>query len=181
MIHKNKLLSTKLKYTRVSSFGMVLGLILWIGNVHGQTMLPQSINSTGAHKKMSQGSLSYTVGELMVLRLVDQDGNTLSSGFSAGSTVSVVSVQEPDPLVFDCRVYPNPTTDRLFLDIRYVSAERIRVYITDVHGKVVYEGNHAGISNTIGIGMSAQPAGMYFLTITDNHQKLLGSYKIIKP
>ena len=64
-IHKNNVLKTMMILLFSSSFG------------YAQSISPQSINSSGTSMSQSNGSLSFTVGELVVLSQTDSDGNTL--------------------------------------------------------------------------------------------------------
>lgn len=44
---------------------------------HSQIIAPQLVNSSGTKMSQSNGSLSFTIGELVVLSQTDQQGNTL--------------------------------------------------------------------------------------------------------
>jgi hypothetical protein len=78
----------------------------------------------------SNGSLSFTVGELVVLTQIDDAGNSLSGGFTSGATLSTVAVKETDARVLDVRVYPNPTTELVNVQLNYTTLDRVRVVVT---------------------------------------------------
>ena len=61
-----------------------------------QSVAPQSVNSSGAKMTQANGSLSFTVGELVVLTQTDSQGNSLGSGFTSSATLTTVSIQEID-------------------------------------------------------------------------------------
>jgi len=147
---------------------------------HAQSIAPQSINSCGAKMTQANGSLNFTVGELIVLTQTDSLGNSLGVGFNALATMSTVSIQETDAAILDVKVYPNPTTELINIQINHSSIEQVSITITDIQGKEVYTGKYAGISNIIGINTASFSAGTYVLSLKKTNNELLGSYKIIK-
>jgi len=145
-----------------------------------QNISPQSVNSTGAKMSQSNGSLSFTIGELVVLSQTDSDGNNLGGGFTAAATITTVSIRETDATVLDVKVYPNPTTELVNIQINHSTLKQIIISITGLQGKEVYNGKYAGISNTIGINAAAYAPGTYILSLKNTNNQVLGTYKIIK-
>ena len=78
-----------------------------------QQIQPQSLNSAGAKMSHSIGSLSFTVGELNVLKQNGSNGTSLGGGFTnaAVSSTTVVTMVQPNEQQLELRVFPNPTTD----------------------------------------------------------------------
>ncbi len=145
-----------------------------------QSIAPQSVNSGGSKMSQLNGSLSFTVGELVVLSQTDSQGNTLGGGFSAGATITTASIQETDAKVIDVNVFPNPTSDLVNIRINHSKLEQVVLYVSDLEGKELYYGKYAAISNTIGINTSAYAPGIYILSLKNNSNKVLGTYKINK-
>ena len=159
----------------------LLGAAMLMGSMsYAQSIAPQSVNSGGTKMTQSNGSLSFTVGELVVLSQKDSDGNTLGGGFTAGATLTTVSIQETDTTVLDVKVYPNPTTDLVNIQINHSTIDQVVVTITDLQGKEVYNGKYAGISNVIGINTASYETGTYVLSLKNLNYQILGTYKIIK-
>jgi hypothetical protein len=160
---------------------VLLGLFLLIVGVsNSQSIVPQSINSGGAKMSQSNGSLSFTVGELIVITQTDSDGNTIGGGLIVGATITTVAIQEPNAEVLSVKVYPNPTTDLVNIKINYSTLEHVIVSITDLQGKEVYNGKYSGISNTIGVNTAMYATGTYMLSLKNQNNQVLGTYKIIK-
>ena len=153
--------------------------LAWISN-YAQTVTPQSINCNGSKMTQSNGSLSFTVGELVILTQIDNQGNTLSGGFTAGATLTTVSTKEPDISISDIKVYPNPTTDLLNIKVNHTKEKQLKVSLLDSYGKEIFNERYSGISNTIGINTKAISRGIYFLTIMNSDNKIICSYKVIK-
>jgi len=159
----------------------LLGAAMLVGTMsYAQSIAPQSVNSGGTKMTQANGSLSFTVGELVVLSQTDSDGNTLGGGFTAGATLTTVSIQETDAAILDVKVYPNPTTELVNIQINHSTLEQVLVTITDLQGKEMYNGKYAGISNVIGINTASYTTGTYVLSLKNLNNQVLGTYKIIK-
>lgn len=157
------------------------GAALLLGTLSlAQSIDPQSVNSCGTKMTQANGSISFIVGELVVLKQSDSQGNSLNGGFTAGATLTTVSIQETDAAVLDVKVYPNPATELVNIQINHSSLDQVVVTITDLNGIEVYKGKYAGISNVIGINTTAYAAGNYLLTLKNTNNQALGAYKIIK-
>ena len=159
----------------------LIGAAMLMGTMSfAQSIAPQSVNSSGTKMSQINGSLSFTVGELVVLNLTDNQGNTIGGGFSAGATLTTLSIKETDAAVLDVSVFPIPTSDLVNIRLNHSSIEQVVVSITDLQGKEVYYGLYAGISNTIGINTTAYAPGTYVLSLKNKNNQVLGTYKIIK-
>jgi hypothetical protein len=165
------------KYKPIALLGASM---LMVTMSYAQSIAPQSVNSGGTKMTQANGSLSFTVGELVVLNLTDNQGNTLGGGFTAGATLTTASIQETDAAVLDLKVYPNPTSELVNILINHSTIDQVVVTITDLQGKEVYNGKYAGISNVIGINTASYATGTYVLSIQNNNSQVLGTYKIIK-
>lgn len=155
-------------------------LVFSSGFGYAQSISPQSINSSGTSMAQSNGSLSFTVGELVVLSQTDSDGNTLGGGFTSGATISTASIQEPNEALLQVKIFPNPTTDLITVAIQETKLPSVEIEITDINGKVIFKETYAGISNNIGLNTASWNMGTYFLTLIGNKAEVLGIYKIVK-
>ena len=159
----------------------IFGAFMFIGFLsNAQSIAPQSVNSSGTKMTQSNGSLSFTVGELVVLSQTDSQGNTLGGGFTAGATLTTVSIQETDAAILDVKVYPNPTAELVNIQINHSTLDQVVIAITDLQGKEIYSGKYAGISNVIGINTASYATGTYVLSLKNLNNQVLGTYKIIK-
>jgi hypothetical protein len=153
----------------VSLFAAILFMFSYS---HAQSIAPQSINSGGASVSQSNGSLSFTVGELVVLSLTDSEGNTLGGGFTAGAALTTASIKKTDPAVLDVSIFPNPTSDLVNIRINFSTIDQFFVSITDLQGKEVYNGKYVGVSNLIGINTASFATGEYILTLKDKNNQV---------
>ena len=159
---------------------VLLCMLLLTTITQAQSITSQSINSGGTKMSQSNGSLSFTVGELVVLGQTDSQGNTLGNGFTAGATISTASILEPNTEILNVKVYPNPTTDLVTITIIDTKLSEVILEITDINGKVVSTEKYAGVSNKINVNTASWTIGNYFLYLKNNENKVVGTYKIIK-
>ena len=147
---------------------------------YAQSIAPQSVNSSGTTMSQANGSLSFTVGELVVLTQTDSEGNTLGGGFTSGATITTVSIEEPDVAILNVKVFPNPTTDLVTISIQETILSNLIIEVINANGKVVSSGKYAGIPNNIGINTSSWGNGNYFLFLKNSDNHVLGTYKLVK-
>ena len=166
-----------MKKIKSTLFGLFITAVL-----SAQSIAPQSVNSAGTKLTQSNGSLSFTVGELVVLQQVDANGNSLGSGFTNSSTISttILAVEEPNAEILQVDVFPNPTTDLVQVRIKESKLEEIQLLVTDLTGRELFQGRYRVLQQSIGINTAAYPAGTYLLSLKDLSGKILGTYKIVK-
>ena len=159
----------------------LLGLFI-TAVLSAQSIAPQSVNAAGTKMTQSNGSLSFTVGELVVLQQVDANGNSLGSGFTNSSTISttILAVEEPNAEILQVDVFPNPTTDLVQVRIKDSKLEEIQLLVTDLTGRELYQARYRVFQQSIGINTAAYPAGTYLLSLKGLSGKILGTYKIVK-
>jgi hypothetical protein len=150
--------------------------------VQAQSIAPQSVNSSSTSMSQGNGSISFTVGELVILNNTDSEGNSLGSGFTNGATVSttVLSVTEPRSDILKVKLYPNPAGDMVFVDVLQTRLEHLYICFSDLQGKLVYSEKYAGMANKIGINTASFASGTYILSLRDSNNNTLGTYKLIK-
>jgi hypothetical protein len=159
---------------------VLLYILLLTTTAQAQSITSQSVNSGGTKMSQSNGSLSFSVGELVVLTQKDSQGNTLGNGFTSGATITTASILEPNAEILNVKVYPNPTTDLVTITIMDTKLSEIILEIKDINGKAVSTEKYAGVSNNIGINTATWNIGNYFLYLKNNENQVVGTYKIIK-
>jgi len=160
--------------------GLCVTLLLLAFICNAQSIVPQAVNSSGGILKQSNGSLSFTIGELAVFNLKDSQGNTLGEGFMSGATISTVINQVIDHSVLDLEVFPNPSLDVVNIRINNSTIDQLVISIFDLQGKEIYKVEYATFRNMINIDVSDLVAGTYVLYFKTRTDQLLGSYWIIK-
>ena len=164
--------------------GLVLALVLCICNetLSGQSLNPQSVNSAAVSFSQPNGNLTFTIGELVVLTLIDSAGNHLGSGFtnSAASSVSSTPLMITEGTEVQVDLYPNPTTDLLTLSIKSEKLDNFSIEIFDAQGKLIANDRYSSLAKNIGVNTSNWSTGIYFLIMKEAKGTTLAHFKIGK-
>ena len=96
------------------------------------------------------------------------------AGFASGGVaiigmdVKVVTTPTEELLsTKEVRVFPNPTSDYIRIDMNLDRPQQVNVYLTDVSGKLLTMTDRSNFLNgTIEVDVQSIPAGTYFLNIT---------------
>ncbi len=149
-------------------------IILLVSSLgYSQKISKQIIGAAGKTQTSSNLKLSYTLGE-PVVGLMTAGGNQLGNGYYPAKELQVLSVED-NSMAVQLRVYPNPTTQSLY--VSHPEFSSFGIQIVDLNGKQIYSGN---IIKDAPLDVSNYTQGMYLVTIenTTTHQK--NTYKIIK-
>ena len=142
----------------------------------GQTLSKQVIGVAGATFENGNNKLSYTVGEVVVGAMTDEDAICqLGNGYYPSLDLSSTLSNETPELKLMVKLYPNPITEELF--ITHPTEQSFEVSITDDSGKQILQ-----ITNQIQQPLDVQnlTSGTYFVTVTTKDTKQTNTYKIIK-
>jgi hypothetical protein len=145
---------------------MVLRILLFFSVFVGiiPNMDAQQVLATdGSYSTSSQGSLSWTLGEVITETIYTTD-NFLTQGFQQklDGFLSIDEVNSND----DLSIFPNPFTSEITLSSS-CSESNYQINIYDSQSKLVYT-NEFFFSNPceqLSIDLSTFPAGIYFFTI----------------
>ena len=160
-----------MKYTQLKR-GVVLFLLLGITGLSAQ----ESSNSSGGNAAGSEGSVSYSVGQLFYSSISGNSG-TVSQGVQQPFEISVLDVAESANLDITIAAYPNPTSDQLNLLIKDFNLTDLSFQLFDMQGKMIR--NQIIKSNRTQISMNSLPAAIYVVKINQG-SKHLKTFKIIK-
>lgn len=80
-------------------------------------------------------------------------------------------------------LYPNPTTQDAYLDVKLKEAQTMQVLVTDIRGRIVYNSKaqlYSTGSHTINLPVQQLPPDAYVYRIADENGMLLQSGKLLK-
>ena len=138
-----------------------------------QTISKQVIGAAGKTQSNANLKVSYTVGE-PVVGLMTAGGNQLGNGYYPAMDLQALSVED-NVLDVQLRVYPNPTSQSLY--VFHPELNSFRITIVDLNGKLLYKGS---INKDEPLDVSNYTQGMYLVTIENTATKKKNTYKIIK-
>ena len=152
-----------------------LAFLLLSLSSYSQTISKQVIGPGGQTFENGNNKLSYTVGEVAVGAMTDEDGTyQLGNGYYPSLDLSTLNTQSPE-LKLQVKVYPNPTTEAIF--ITHPTEQFFEVRITDVSGKQILQTAHQRQQT---LSVQSLTSGTYFVTVTTRDSKQTNTYKIIK-
>ena len=150
----------------------LIGAYLAITQINAQ----ESIVSSGGNSLGSNGNISYSIGQLFY-KTVNGATAYLSPGVEQPFEIQTVLGQDNFNVNLELSVYPNPTTDIIYLKIKESSFESIQYQLFDINGRLV-ENNRVFENSTI-IQMGKYPEAIYLLKVLENNKEVK-TFKIIK-
>ena len=152
---------------------VVLGFAL-IG-ANAQTASPELLSPAGDSFNNTSYQLDWSIGECITATHSEGD-YVLTQGFHQ-STYAITAIKDLRADI-NMSVYPNPTTDFISLKVESSKAEGMQYTITDFSGKVLQTSNLK--SDIEQINFSNYANGVYFLSVKQENNQLIKSFKIIK-
>ena len=143
--------------------------------ISGFANAQQVISSSGSTLKSSTGSLSFTVGEL-VIDTKNAGATTITQGFHQTKlTITAMNVLRQQN--FSISAFPNPTSDFVNLKIEKGEIRDIEFILFDLQGKVL--SNRKIESTNTEVSFSGYNSGNYLLKVTQKGKEIQ-TFKIIK-
>lgn len=136
-----------------------------------------SSNTAGGNLVGSNGSVCYSVGQIVYTTNTGTNGSVAQGVQQPYEISEILSSDDFSDLVKDLKVFPNPSTDVLTLNMINTSDLQLDYQIVDSNGKVLKA--EKNIANETNITVSTFPSAIYFLKVT-NQNKEVKTFKIIK-
>lgn len=138
-----------------------------------QTTIP----TAGGEAVGTGGSMSYTIGQVFNTSESNEQ-YILNQGIQQSYEIYLISsVEEANAIELTAIVFPNPTTDILYLKIQNYPVERLSCYLYDMDGRQILNQSLVEIDNHIDV--SNLTHGTYLLKLKDGAQEVK-IFKIIK-
>lgn len=136
-------------------------------------MAQEVISTQGDSYSNANNTLDFTIGE-PVIGTVTDGTNDLTQGFH--QTVLVITNVEDLDAKFLVNIFPNPTSEAVNLTVEEYGGVTFQLF--DVAGKLLTQASLTGKNTTVKVG--DYPKGTYLLTLTQEENKKVKVYKIIK-
>jgi hypothetical protein len=147
---------------------LLLFLMLTLGAFAQEVVATQGDSYTDAN-----GSLDFTIGEVVIATGTDGT-NAITQGFQQ-PILSLVGVEDHLP-TYEASIFPNPTADRLF--IRASLFQGVSYQLFDARGRVVMQASLSAAESSLEVSQLA--LGTYLLTLIDEDQSRLKTFKLVK-
>jgi hypothetical protein len=151
---------------------ILIGACLIVTQINAQ----ESVLTSGGNASGSSGSASYSVGQVFY-KTVNGTTASLSQGVEQPFEIQTVLGADNFNISLELSVYPNPTTDFIYLKVKESSFESLQYQLFDLNGRII-ENNKVSDFSTI-IQMTKYPCAIYLLKVIDNNKEVK-TFKIIK-
>jgi len=146
------------------------------------------VNATGGNASGSEGSASYSVGQVAYQTHTGTSGS-MSEGVQQPYEISIVTgLEGVKGINLSVSAYPNPTTDYLTLEVQEFELSNLHFQLYDMNGKLLQSEKITG--NQTSIVMINLVSATYFVkvytvggndhTVVIQNNKEVKSFKIIK-
>ena len=154
---------------------LILAIFLVSLTGNSQTISKQVIGPGGQTFENGNNKLSYSVGEVAVGAMTDEEGTyQLGNGYYPSLNLSTLNTETPK-LQLQVKVFPNPTKEVIY--ITHPTEQIFEVRIADISGKQMLETAH---QKEQPLSVQTLTTGTYFITVTTKESKQTNTYKIIK-
>lgn len=153
----------------------ILVFFLAIFSGYSQTISKQVIGPGGQTFENGNHKLSYSVGEVVVGAMTDDEGRLqLGNGYYPSLNLSTLNTETPE-LKLQVKVFPNPAKEVIY--ITHPTEQFFEVRIADVSGKQILQ---TALQKQQPLNVQILTTGTYFITVTTKGSKQTNTYKIIK-
>ena len=150
---------------------IIILLLSFVG--YSQSISKQVIGTAGKTQTNSNLKVSWTTGEPVVC-LMTAGGNQLGNGYYPAMDIQALNIED-NLIDFQIKVYPNPTSQ--FLYVTHPEISSFFIHIVDLNGKLMYSGT---INKEEPLDISNYSTGIYVVTIENKESNKKNNYKIIK-
>jgi hypothetical protein len=139
-------------------------------------MAQQAINASGANATGSGGSVSYSVGQVLYTTNSGSNGSSAQGVQQPYEISTTLSLPEANDIRL-MSVYPNPTTNRVVLNVGNYGTTNLSLQFIDSNGRILLENKIINIETNLDI--ENYPVAIYFLKVMDKNSAIK-IFKIIK-
>lgn len=152
-------------------------ILLLLGLIYGTTYCQSTTLSSGGLAYGSNGSVSYSIGQIIHESQFGKDGK-VSQGIQQPFEISQVLGNHPTPGInLLMSVFPNPATEILSLQVEEYFLEELSYSFFDSNGRILDEKKI--LNRQTSINLTGLPSSIYFLKVKIKNKEIK-NFKIIK-
>ena len=145
---------------KIKILSLVIFLYYGFSNLQAQETIP----TTGGEASGNNGSVCYTVGQVVFTTQTGKDGNSVAEGVQQPYEISVVtSITQAKDIKLLITVYPNPASCYLTIKVDNYETSNLQYSIYNANGKLLQISKATGKKTLIEIDNLI--TGIYFLKI----------------
>jgi len=123
----------------------------------------------------TEGTISYSIGQVFYIEASSSEGS-VSTGVQQSYEMFVLGVDNPE-YAMSLSAYPNPTRDKLTLQMEDYNNEKLSYQLYHMSGRLLKSGEVREFNTSI--NLSDQNLGIYLLKVISGQQEIQ-TFKIIK-
>ncbi len=150
----------------------ILSIFLNFSSLQAQ----EAVIASGGVAAGTGGTVAWSVG-LIAYTSIDNLHGAVSQGMQQPFEIFTVGIDDYEEIVLSMSVYPNPTSEFIWLKMTTDKFETLGYQLYDFSGKLLLDQKISSMETSI--PMVNFRAGTYFLKICDSYQTLK-TFKIIK-
>ena len=147
---------------------LTLSAVLLLGLGLTGLQAQESIIAAGGNATGSDGSVSYTVGQIVYQTFTDISGSVVQ-GVQQSYEISV-GIEGPKGINLSIRAYPNPSIGYLILSIDDFDISNLSYQMYDMQGKLLQ--SEKITSNRTSIIMNELVPSTYFVKVIQNNKEI---------
>lgn len=153
-------------------------LILWSVEISAQKIYPQILSSSGNSNQTNTMTIEWTLGELSITT-ISGPTTMITQGFHQPRYV-ITALDEISETLGNINVFPNPTSDKVHMDMAFDKIRSVQVGLTDLNGKLLFKKKYVGQNMNESVSFGNLPNGSYIMNfiLEDNNSKQ--TFKILK-
>jgi len=149
-------------------------LIFQLSSLQAQEAIP----AAGGYANLSNGSISYTLGQVFYTTNMGTNSNSIAHGVQQPYEISEVSgIYEANGISLILSIFPNPASNYLTVKVKNYNANHLQYQVFDMTGKLLKTLQATG--NETRIETNNLRAANYFVKVIENHKEIK-IFKIIK-
>ena len=151
---------------------IIFSLIFALTGIKAQ----QGFTAAGGGASGGGGTAAYSVGQIVYTSNTGA-GGSVAQGVQQPYEISIVLGVEDLQISLNMKVYPNPTSDFLILNVGNFELSTLNFELYDISGKLLERKKITSITETI--SLVNLPSSTYFLKVTSNNEEIK-TFKVIK-
>ena len=152
--------------------------VLWINNVNSQRSYLEIVSSAGEIYKTNSMQIDWTIGELAITTMQNTT-QQITQGFHQANYI-ITNVNDLPKEIGHIQVYPNPTSDRIEMELNFDKTRNVKIHLIDPTGRLIWVKQENGIKIKKVENIANLSDGTYFLNFLIDNRQYLQTYKIQK-
>ena len=156
----------------------LLLFLMWICTGYSQSPAPRIVSPAGTTYQGNAMQIDWTLGELAITT-IENSSRQITQGFHQAN-YTITSVDESLQEIGVVAVYPNPTSERLEIEMTFDQNRHARIRLMDLNGRPIWilESNGKHIEREE--DLSNLPDGTYLLHLLIDGNQYAQTFKILK-